>query len=94
MKRLSQNAINQEIEETSTMFETKEQIDATQKSIEQARADRDHTWINFKRHEPLSAADLQKLRDAAASVGGRPLTQDEYDITLTGKISDKHVAGY
>jgi hypothetical protein len=87
MKRLSRNQIEEEIE----MFETLESQIAARNQQEQARADRDHTWINFSTCKPLTDAQLTALREAAQKCG-RPLSDAERATVLgplQGSTSEK-----
>jgi hypothetical protein len=69
------------------MFETFDQQRAAREKQEQERADRDHSWVSFKREPALTNDQLNALRDASQAVG-RPLTDEERAVVISGKASE------
>lgn len=74
------------------MFETVDQQRAETERQEKAEADRAHSWVNFIRGGALTNEQLALLREASARVG-RPLTDDERQVLLVGKVLPKVNSG-
>jgi hypothetical protein len=88
MSRLSKDEIFKETE----MFETLESQIAEKNRQEKEEADRSHSWVNFVRGAALTNEQLSELRTASAKCG-RPLTDDERQVVLYGKILPKVLSG-
>jgi hypothetical protein len=89
MRRLSRNQIEEEIE----MFEHVDQQRAERDRQEKIAADKSHSWVNFTRGAAFTDEQLQKLRDACKAVGGRPLTDEERQVVLYGKVQPRIQSG-
>jgi tRNA(Leu) C34 or U34 (ribose-2'-O)-methylase TrmL len=74
------------------MFEKFADQKAEQDRQERARAAKYNTWTSFSHPPALTNEQLRCLSDKAQELG-RPLTDDEREVLLYGKVRTKFVSG-